>query len=285
MILTGSHFVFSREKNVYWKPGGLLNEVCLTLYIRAFSLIFSLLFDPEYFYKLYKRKQFIKNPEKYLILQKEANKLFTGANFQIEVSFSKLISYSYLVGFFIPMYPLASILLLIVLIIFFFIEKILFARIYAKPQIIGGRLAVKALYKTGLLIFIIYVNQILKKAGELFLDYILERDRGLSFYFLLVCMIISGLIRYIFGSQFSSNQTSYDTKQTNLRKNKDHLLPYSSFRHEFHSEYERSNPMTAKNETRKYIHWLMSKLIFYKKRELKLKEKLGGKLQKKWMLV
>lgn len=266
-----AHILTSSDTRVIWSSGGLLESAGITIIIFGFINIFGDVLDLNYILKLLRRWRFKSNYKKSLLVQYEANKLMTGKEFRLTVSFSSIISLYHLSLFFLPALPLASVVLLVSAMGVLVIQRYLFARVYCRPPEFNSSIALKSIkrisqgtifYFLGLVVF-----------------HFLSKFRYSSWTFGIkaITFIVCLAIHYLVGSRLSWERLRKDTEK---RRHKDNekKKPYGTkvlkleevdgehkkfknVRLKFSCEYDRLNPITSFQKTREHFQDLKSKFL------------------------
>ena len=256
-IICAVHFITASNKKLIWMSGGLLYDaVFVILSTNALPLI-KLLFDPLYFWKVYKRWRLNKNPGKYILLQFEANELMEGKNIDLALAFSNLTTIYFIVVFFLPIFPFGSFVLFVSTSCVYCAQKFLFSKVYKKPREVGRRIGLESIYTISFGPTVLFL-------GIVTFDFFLERSFNTwSFYLVLGSVVISLLMRYFMIYKYTNLTVRMDTKSGYFSKNdKNHSeKPYSKMRTKFNTEYDRENPVTSAQKTKEFLQWIKSKFL------------------------
>ena len=160
-ILTFTHFLVVSPRFYLWKEGGLITNATFVLIVNTLLLPVNELIDFPYILKRINRYLFLRRgPQTSKLLQYQVNELMTGKDIYITYSFSDVLSLYYIVVFFLPVLPFAGIFLLLGTTALYFFQKILFSRVYKKPQQVGSDIGLQAVFRVGFGNIILFVKPI-----------------------------------------------------------------------------------------------------------------------------
>lgn len=157
-VVVISHLLLSEDKKNIWTNGGLIYDAGYFIIFKAFFTAPLMFFSLDWFLKLWKRKKLKKDPDNSLLLQYEANELYTGSKITPSLIFSAPLQIYYISLFYMPIFPLSSLLLLISITSIYYLEKYLFARRYSRPEEIDSKIGIDIVYRLGYGPIILYVS-------------------------------------------------------------------------------------------------------------------------------
>jgi len=224
-----------------WSDKGLANDAWFIIIGNIFLGPLNNYLNPFYLMRIMKQRAIRNAGNKCILTQKEANFWFEGHPVDMAyryVNYQKTILISI---FFSPMLPNSLLLGIIAVILSFWVDKYLLLRRHCRPISTGPELNFAKFHLFDIIIIIFALNQLL-------FDYVYR----LSFSMYSIVFVLISLGHYFFGFHFLYSQI-FDFKNDEHIKVK---KTYSEIRHEFVTEYDRSNPVTQLEATQEYISFL-----------------------------
>lgn len=123
-----------------WKDGGLLNDVFTVFLITVIIGPLSNVFNPWYFWRLYKRSSIIKQGKACKLTQREANLIFEGPEIDIAQAYANALKTMWLTAFYAPILPIGIPISLVGIFLSYWTDKYLLLNRYAKPSELGKAL-------------------------------------------------------------------------------------------------------------------------------------------------
>jgi len=125
-------------KEVIWSNDGLVNDVWFILIFNIFVGPTLNLVNTEWLYKLYKRKQIIKQGKNCKMTQQEANTVFEGDDFDISERYALYIRTVLISLFFMPILPISALLGTISASVTYWVDKFLLFNRHTVPLATGA---------------------------------------------------------------------------------------------------------------------------------------------------
>ena len=236
---------------LYIKTDGyeyLINNMEIIFLVNAILIPISWTMNFSYFYKkikicLIERKQhFNENHGK---TQRELNKLYELSSMNISEKYSYVYKTILITFFYIPIFPLGSIISLFGLCFGYLLEKYNFCHMYKRPEMLNDQLC-----KSYINHFIIAL--LLNGAG----DFIFKKDVYDTKLWSFLNIIIFGVLIIVPYNYF----LNYIIKDIlNLKESRIHKTSLDNEYFSFFNDYERANPMTKKEGLTNYLNGLKSK--------------------------
>ena len=253
LLIFLSHIILNRDENSFyiWGKGSLINDIWFILLANVFLDPFFMYFDFFYLFTLWKRCRLESKGKRSTALQKDANDLFEGPELDLADSYANLVSTFWMALFFTPVFPVAAPITCLAFVSTYWLQKTLLLRRFARPRAYSGSICFLAMY---LLRFSPFVLMVLlaHQLGYYCLNFILrnKENNGLIDVFL----ILAGVWTVVPAENYLLKLFKLKNRESELKMTVD----YNSVRHKFHGEFDRENPITSKEATEEYLHWIKS---------------------------
>ena len=125
-------------RNEIWSEKGLSNDAAYIMLFNIFSPPLSSILNPFHLQRWLKKKNILRQGDKCVLTQKEANSWFEGPPFDIAQCYANHIKTVMISLFFMPMLPLSLPAGALSIVIGIFTEKYLLYRRYSAPDATGS---------------------------------------------------------------------------------------------------------------------------------------------------
>ena len=254
LLIVISHLLLHRDElSFIWGKGSLINDVFFIIVGDNLLDPLFIFLDPVYLYRRLKRCRLARKAQKKTCtaLQKDANDLFEGPELDLADSYANLVSTFWMALFFTPVFPVAAPITCLAFVSTYWLQKTLLLRRFARPRAYSGSICFLAMY---LLRFSPFVLMVLlaHQLGYYCLNFILrnKENNGLIDVFL----ILAGVWTVVPAENYLLKLFKLKNRESELKMTVD----YNSVRHKFHGEFDRENPITSKEATEEYLHWIKS---------------------------
>ena len=219
------------------------------LYIYINNMIINVMlfiFDPFYLLKLYKQRQFERNPENTFLRQNEANSLFEDYPIQVPYLFSSVVYLVLFTSFYGSLVPMGTIIGIITLIVFYWTYKYVLLRRTSVKNLLGKKIAYE-------MIEYLEYSPFLFALGDIFFSFLFFHQ--VSNYNIIACII--AILNFLLPMKLINKrlfiiQEKKDFYATNADYTEDYLLARKGFT----TEYDRSNPLTQKKATEEWVRYI-----------------------------
>ena len=254
LLIVISHLLLHRDElSFIWGKGSLINDVFFIIVGDNLLDPLFIFLDPVYLYRRLKRCRLARKAQKKTCtaLQKDANDLFEGPELDLADSYANLVSTFWMALFFTPVFPVAAPITCLAFVSTYWLQKTLLLRRFARPRAYSGSICFLAMY---LLRFSPFVLMVLlaHQLGYYCLNFILrnKENNGLIY----IGLIVTGVLIVVPLENVFFVCTRLNSNESLLKKN----VSYNEVRNRFYSEYDRENPITSKEATEEYLHWIKS---------------------------
>lgn len=249
------------KDNVYYSKltfsdGGIAWNGFMIMITNLYIHPLFVFFNPGWFIKKFKQWKIKRNPENY-------TQAFANAEFEpIEPEFAEwtadAISAVFCAVFFLPIVPQGSVVCLVGIMMQFISDKIGILTFYRRPSVLSPDLVIKMIQRFDKILFVIAKSQIIW-------DYWLRAEVSywsialaifVSIY--KICMVnvwVDKKCRQILQER-KEKQAGKKDEECEEEIQFDENTPYDDVRTKFITEYDRENPQTAINATRKWQQYI-----------------------------
>jgi len=217
-----------------WKDGGLLNDLFVVFLITVVVGPLANLFNPWYFWRIYRRWKIQREGPNCSLTQREANLLFEGPPIDIAQCYANILKTVWVTAFYAPVLPIGIPISVVGLFISYWTDKYLLLNRYVKPSALGKSLSLWMAEYLELSPFffavgnIVFRSLIKKTPDDNIDDPILPTILALGISFAHFVIPVYPIAKKC----FSSGERDSSYKQT-----------YSDMRVAFNNDYDISNPI------------------------------------------
>ena len=230
-------FSHLNEEN-WFESGGLVDNIFLNVLVINFVSPIFYYFNFTYFYKwlmIYFTKRKGKDSK---MTQRQANKLYEGKALDIAKSYADLLVILCTTAFYTPLIPILPVFSFFGLIYQYWLQKYILLRKWKIPESIGEILALRV--GSGMPLYMIWYTW----GQYIFVNSLSNGQNQLC----LPIMIVS-IIYWLTPKEYLLHKC-----QTSIKR--DDAETFTKSKYQFLTDYDRSNPLTSKEATLRYLHEL-----------------------------
>lgn len=258
----------------FYGKGGMVENMFFVFISNAFLTPIMNLFDPGYFFKLYKRKKALKQGDKSVMTQKEAHQLFEEPEMDLAVKNALLVKTMLLTAFFAPVIPFSLIFAIVGLTFNYWVDKYLLLRRNVLPIALQNELCVNMIENIEWMGLMFGLGNLIFVLG-------LQNAEGVSVYE----TISKGLVYAILGLGFVLSQIPSEALNDKFLPIVDEVTEFNTYdgiRLEFTTDYDLQNPVTNQQAMEEHAKLLEEKKNFVPKMRKNVRRGLTKLLENKY---